>query len=229
MNDDFDMNEIADVPDPLSEVGPWPLPPRRAGTLAASPTRSRVVAVRATALAGAIVYELAWIGLMNKRADIGTMPRATLVAEIAIPLAAAALALAAAAARGKRGLGETKGRMTTLALLSPALFGAATLLLSPGDTDGESFWLHTLRCFMWTALYSAGPLLLAAWAFRRSFVAAPAWRSAALGMACGALGAATMSLVCSVGNPAHVLLGHGGMMLVAAAGGALVGRRFGEA
>jgi hypothetical protein len=229
MNDDFDIEHMADVPDPLSGMGPWPLPPRRAVALAPSPTRSRVAAVRATALGGALLYELAWIALMNKRADLHTMPRTTLLAEIAIPFTAALLALAAAAAKGKRGLGETKGRMTTLALLSPALFGVATLLLSPGDVDGDSFWLHTLRCFMWTALYSAGPLVLAAWAFRRSFVASPAWHSAALGMACGALGAATMSVVCSVGNPAHVLLGHGGMMLVAAIGGAMLGRRFGEA
>ncbi len=38
-----------------------------------------------------------------------------------------------------------------------------------------------------------------------------------------------MSLVCSVGSPAHVLVGHGSVMLVAAVAGALLGRRFGEA
>jgi hypothetical protein len=119
--------------------------------------------------------------------------------------------------------------MTTLALLSPAFFVVATLLASPRDVDPAPFVEHGFQCFAWTALFSAGPLVLAAWAFRRSFVAAPAWRSAALGMACGAFGAATMSLVCSVGSAAHVLVGHGGMMLVAAVCGALLGRRLGGA
>jgi hypothetical protein len=32
-----------------------------------------------------------------------------------------------------------------------------------------------------------------------------------------------------VGTPAHVLVGHGGMMLVAGIGGALLGKRFGRA
>ena len=73
-----------------------------------------------------------------------------------------------------------------------------------------------------------GPLVVAGWAFRRSFVAAPAWRTAALAMACAASGAATMSVVCSVGSPAHVLVGHGALMFVAALVGAGLGRRFGQ-
>ena len=167
---------------------------------------------------------------MTKREDLhDDAARASSLMELAIPLAAALLALAAAAAPGAHGLGQPKGRMMTLALLSPLLFVAATLLASPGDVDAEPFVMHAFRCFAWTAVYSVGPMVLAAWAFRRSFVAAPVWRSAALGMACGAIGAATMSLVCSVGNPAHVLVGHGGMMLVGAVGGALLGNRFGRA
>jgi hypothetical protein len=227
MKDPFDIHRISDVPDPLSGTDDWPLPARRNVALADSPTRSRRATARATALGAALVYELAWLVVMTKREDLHTTPRAVLVTELAIPVTAALLALAAATP-GTHGLGLPKGRMTILGLLAPALFVAATLAMSPGDVDAEPFAMHSLRCFAWTAVYSFGPMVFAAWAFRRSFVGAPVWRSAALGLACGAVGAATMSLVCAVGSPAHVLVGHGGMMLVGAAAGAWLGSRFGR-
>ena len=229
MKDPFDIDRIDDVPDPLDGIEEWPLPERRRAAVADSPTRSRKATARAMALGAALLYELAWIGLMTKRRDLQTTSRAVLLTELAIPIAAAVLALSAAAPSGAHGLGQPKGRMVILALLSPMLFVSATLAGSPGDVDAEPFLAHGLRCFAWTAVYSLGPLVLAAWAFRRSFVAAPVWRSAALGMACGAIGAATMSLVCSVGSPAHVLVGHGGMMFVGAVVGGLLGNRFGAA
>jgi hypothetical protein len=227
MKDPFDIDRIADIPDPLSGVDDWPLPSRRDVALAASPTRARMATARATALGAALLYELAWIVVMSKRDDLHTTPRAVLLTELAIPVMAALLALLAATP-GAQGLGQPKGRMTVLALLAPALFVAATVVMSPGGADAEPFFMHSLRCFAWTAVYSIGPMVFAAWAFRRSFVGAPVWRSAALGMACGAVGAATMSLVCAVGSPAHVLVGHGGMMLVGAAAGAWLGNRFGR-
>jgi hypothetical protein len=229
MKDPIDIDRITDVPDPLAGISDWPLPPRRSGALEVSPTRSRMATMRATALGGALLYELACIVIMSKREDLHTMSRAVLLTELAIPVVAGLFALTAAAAPGALGMGQPKARLTTLALLAPVVFIVATLVASPRDVDSEPFVSHALRCFAWTALYSAGPIVLAAWAFRRSFVAAPAWRSAALGLACGAMGAATMSLVCSVGTPAHVLVGHGGMMLVAGIGGALLGKRFGRA
>jgi hypothetical protein len=229
MNDDFDLDRIADVPDPLEGVGPWPLPARPSAALAPSPARPKVAATRAVALAAALLYELAWIAIMNGRADLHTMPLSTLIAEVAIPAVAAMVALAAAGTSGKTGLGVPKGRFVAFALLSPAIFVLGTILLSRADVDRDAFWPHALRCFVWTSLYAAGPLVLAAWAFRRSFAAMPAWRTATLGMAGGAAGAATMSFVCSVGTPAHVIVGHGGIILVAAIAGAVFGRRLGQA
>jgi hypothetical protein len=232
VNDDFDLDRLRDVPDPMADVGDWPLPPRPAGALQSSPTRAGMAAMRATALVAALLYELAWIGIMNGRADLHTMPLSTLLLELAIPLATAMVALAAAAGSGKESLGEPKGRLVTLALLSPVLFVVGTFLagnfVASADMDADSFWPHALRCFLWTSLYALGPVALAAWAFRRSFATTPAWRTAALGMACGAAGAATMSFVCSVGTPAHVIVGHGGIIFVAALGGAALGRRFGQ-
>jgi hypothetical protein len=229
MKDPLDIHRIADVPDPLSGIEDWPLPARRSAAFSDSPTRSSTVTARAAALGAALLYELTWIVIMTKRDDLHRTPRAILLTELAIPIAAALFALYAAATSGAHGLGQPKGRIVTLALLSPMLFIAATLVVSPGDVDAEPFVMHSLRCLAWTAVYSLGPMALAAWVFRRSFIAAPVWRSAALGMACGAIGAATMSLVCSVSSPAHVLVGHGGMMLVGAVGGGLLGNRFGRA
>jgi hypothetical protein len=229
MKDPFDIHSMGDVPDPLAAIDEWPMPPRRAGALAESPTRGHVSAARAFALGAALLYEVAWVFIMTKRHDLPTMSRAVLAIELVIPLVAALFALAAATAPDARGLGAPKGRTMVLALLAPAIFIGATLLVSPADVDTEPFVAHAFRCFVWTAVYSAGPMVLAMWAFRRAFVAAAGWRSAALGMACGAIGALTMSLVCSVGSPAHVLVGHGGMMLVGAVVGALLGRRVGRA
>jgi hypothetical protein len=65
---------------------------------------------------------------------------------------------------------------------------------------------------------------MAAFAFRRAFVAASTLRSAVLGVACGALAASTMSIVCPHEGALHVLLGHGTMMVVGGILGALVGR-----
>jgi hypothetical protein len=229
MKDFFDIHRISDVPDPLAGISEWPAPPRRRVTLEPSPTRSRLVAVRATALAAALLSELAWAFIISKREDLHTMPRTVLVTELAIPIAVALLALAAAAGPGARGMGQPKGRMTALVFLAPALFVAATLVTAPADVDPSPFLRHSLECFAWTGLISAVPIGLAAWVFRRSFVTAPAWRGAALGMACGATGATTMGVVCSVGSAGHVLLGHGTMMLVAALGGAWLASRFGRA
>jgi hypothetical protein len=231
----FDLDRIHDVPDPLSdlgdELGARPLPPLRAAVMA-SPTRSNVANLRAFALGAALVYEFMWLVIMHKRADLHTLGAVKLLLEASIPIGAAVLAFTAAAAPGERGLGEPKARLATLVILAPALFVAATVALSSvtpvGEMDTGSFWVHCLRCFAWTSLYSAGPMVFAGWAFRRSFVVAPAWRTAALAIGCAAMGAATMTFVCSVGTPAHVLIGHGGAMFVGAIAGAFAGRRFGQ-
>jgi hypothetical protein len=226
---DFDLRRIADIPDPFEHVADLPVPPRPDSAPALPRSRFHVTGTRAIALVGALVYEGIWLEIFSKRGDLAAIPRATLLAEVAIPLVAGALALKAAAAPGERGLGEAKGRLAAWVLISPALFVLATLFAGPADVDGELFWPHALRCFLITALLGLGPLVLAAWAYRRAFVAAPAWRAAALGIACAATGAASMSLLCSVGSPAHVLVAHGGMILVAGVTGALVGRRLCEA
>ncbi|MDP8999137.1 MAG: NrsF family protein [Myxococcota bacterium] len=229
MKEDFDLDRIADIPDPMPGLATLTASPRRAMPFLDPPTRSHVVVVRYVALVVALLYQGMWLVVFNKRGDLDAVPRTTLFMEIAIPTVAAMLALTAAISPGERGMGAPKGRLTVLVWMAPIVFLVATLFGGPADVDGESFWPHALRCFMLVALFSAAPLALACWAFRRAFVGAPAWRVAALAMACAATGATTMSFLCSQGSPVHVLVGHGGMLLVAGLGGAALGRRLGEA
>jgi hypothetical protein len=229
MGRELDAIALDAVPDPLPGLADLPLLPRRASPPARPATRSAVARSRMLALAGALLYELAWLGVLNKRGDLHSVGGRTLFVETAIPVVAAVAGLAAGAASGSRGMGVPKARIAAWALAVPAFFAVATVVGGPHDIDAESFWSHGLRCFVLTALFSVGPLALAAHAFRRAFVAVPAWRAAALGAGCAALAATTTSLVCSTGNAAHVLVGHGTMILVAVGLAALLGRRIAQA
>jgi hypothetical protein len=225
----LDAAAMADVPDPLQSLGELPALPRRPPLAKRPPTRAGAAAMQRWALGGAVLYEIAWLLLLNKRGDLHTTPGHTLLLEVTVPLAAAMIGLVAATARGGLGLGAAKPRLAFAALLVPALFVAATLAFAPRDMDPEAFAPHALRCFGLTAAFTAGPLALAAHAFHGTFAAAPGWRSAALAMACAALAAVTTTLACSVGSAAHVIVGHGSMMLVAGSIGAAVGRRLAQA
>jgi hypothetical protein len=229
MNEDFDLDRLADIPDPLAELSLTPLPPRPGHPDVRPPTRDHVARTRALALFGAIACQAIWLTVFNKRGDLTTVRPTTLLAEVGIPLAAGLVALGAAVAPGERGLGESKEYLAPAALFAPALFAVAAWWERATDVDPESFAWHAARCFIVTSLFALVPAVLAAWSFRRSFASASGWRSAALGMACAGLAAATMGLVCSTGTVLHVLAGHVSVMIVAGVAGALLGRRFGKA
>jgi hypothetical protein len=223
MNDDFDLNRLADIGDPFAEDASAkvrPMDPSR--TPEWSPTRSRMRALRAVALAAALLYDAAWLVLRERRPDLASMSTAGLVLGIAIPLTAAVLALGAAMRSGPRGLGLPAARMAASAIAVPVFFAAATLVAAPPDAGDPLFWRHAAGCMAVTAILTLGPLALALWAFRRAFAAAAAWRTAAVGLAAGALAAATMSLACPISAASHVILGHGLVMIVAALAGALL-------
>ncbi len=141
-----------------------------------------------------------------------------------MPLAAAGLGLVAAAGVGELGVGQRASRLAVLVGLVPVMFAGGVALVSPVADDDPLFWPRALRCVMVTVALTLPALALAAIAFRRAFVAAAGWRTSALGAACGALSAATMSLVCPDVSALHVLLGHGLMILAGAALGAALAR-----
>lgn len=225
MRDDLNLDRLADIPDPFERhaMATLPPPPR----LTASPTRSRVRALRAIAAAGALAYQLAWLALVGTRLDFASMPPSAVALALVVPLGASAVALLAIVGGGTSGLGEWANRPAALVIAPPVIFAGLTVVVANVAASGSQPFAdsHVLRCLVQTAVLTVGPLALGAWALRRAFAAASEWRAAALGVACGALAAATMSLACARTGALHVVLGHGTAMIAGGLIGALLGRR----
>jgi hypothetical protein len=222
--EDLDLGRLADIPDPFaegSEKAPRSLAKRPA---APSASRAHVRGIRVMAIAIAVLSEAAWLVLVEHRNDLGALSPSGVLLGVGVPFAAAAVALAAAARRGPLGLGEPASRLAALLGLSVTVFVVGSLFATPQEYDAGPFWPHTLRCMAVTAALAAAPLALGVWSFRHAFVTATTWRSTGLGVAAGALAAATMSLACSTDSVLHVIVGHGAMMLVGGAVGAALGR-----
>jgi hypothetical protein len=225
MNDDFDLNRLGDIADPFAQDATAPVRPADRSRFplgAPSPTRARVWRARAIALAAAVAYEVAVLVLHRHRPDLGSASAWSLVLGITIPLCASALALSAAIRRGPRGLGLPAAYVAAVAVAAPLFFVAATVLAAPPDGGDPLFWRHAAGCMAVTAILALGPMALGLWAFRHAFAASAGWRTAALGVAAGALSASTMSLACPITAAGHVLLGHGVVMLVTALVGGLL-------
>jgi len=225
MSDKLDLRRLDDIPDPFSGAAGAPIRALDARSMARSPPRSRVEVARAVTLAAALLFEASWLVVVERRPDLDSLPPGRLAARLLVPLGAGAIALWAAAHRGPRGLGERVERVAIAVIAAPSLFAVFTLLTSPADADDGALWARTARCAMIAAVLASAPLALGAWALRSSFVAASGWRATALGAACGALAAATMSVACADEGALHVLIGHGAMILVGGLAGAALGRR----
>jgi hypothetical protein len=225
MIDERDLDRLAEIPDPFADAARAPERPVHSEPMNRSPTRPRVGARRVVAVAGAALCDAAWVVFVERRPDLASVPYSRLAVGLAVPLAAAVLALTAVSRRGKLGLGEPKARALSLAIASPALFAVVTAFAAPPSAPDPLFWRHLAGCMMVTAVLVAGPLALGLWAFRRAFATGSVWRAAALGIAGGALAAATMSIACPISSALHIILGHGAILIVAAAVGALLGHR----
>jgi len=210
---DFDI-ELARIPDPFAREAGAALPPSVALARPASPSRSRRRALALAAACGAVFYEAVILAFFKTRPDLGTTSTALVALELAVPLGVAALALAGAAKSGRLGLGEPAAKLAAWVTGAPLLFALVTLAAFPHEVADGAFWSRTQTCFLVTALLGLGPLALAAFALRNTFAAAAGWRTAAIGIASGALAASTIALVCPDGGALHVLVGHGAMMLV---------------
>ena len=223
MNDEFDLKQLAEIGDPFADDASAPIRPMdRRAPVGHSPTRPRMRALRWVALAAALSFDAAWLVFHERRPDLASAAPAGLALGIAIPLGVAVIALAAAVRSGPRGLGVPAGRIAALALGAPVLFAVATLVAAPADGGHPLFWRHAVGCMTVTAFLALGPMALGLWAFRHAFAAAAGWRTAAIGLAAGALSAATMSLACPITAAAHVIVGHGLVMVVGALAGALL-------
>jgi hypothetical protein len=222
-----DLRRLADIPDPLGAAASEgaALRPLDLGSLPPSPTRARVRTARAAALASALLLNGAWLAFVERRRDLASLPPSAIAVGVAIPLLAAAVALAGVVRSGPRGLGVRIAELVALVCAPPLLFAIGTLATVPAPDDAGPFLGPALRCMGVAALLALAPFVVAVLVMRRSFVSSIAWRTAALGVACGGLAAATMSVACSSRDPMHVLVAHGAMMLVVGVAGAFAGSR----
>jgi hypothetical protein len=223
MRDDFDIERLAEIPDPFA--GDAGAPVRGTGTSrkVVSATRSRLKTQRIVATAGAIAYELGWLALAGLRPDLHSASASAMASGLCIPLVAVGLAWTVVTRRGMRVLANVWPAVWVAA--PPLLFGLLTLAANPRAPQGSPFWGGALNCMTKTMILTVGPLVLGAWAYRRAFVTASRWRTAALGVACGGLSTATICLACPDQTALHVLLGHGTAMMVGGLAGTLVGSR----
>jgi hypothetical protein len=228
VTDDLDLEGLGRIPDPFAEAVGAAVPAPASPPATTSPTRADVGKRRLVAAAAAVLFEVVWVAFVERRHDLGALPAWSIALGIAVPLGAAALALGAANGKGRLGLGAPALWLASLCTAAPLVFGALTLAISPADEDGR-FWELAVRCVGVSAVLTTPPLVLVVVAFRGAFVTASTWRTAALGVACGGLAAATMSLVCTHTGGLHVVLGHGLMMLVGGGVGALLARRITQA
>jgi len=221
MRDEFDIERLAEIPDPFAGDPGIPVLRRDGSRAVVSATRSRVKTLRAVAAVAAIAYEVGWLAIAGLRPDLHSAPATAIAAGLLVPLAAAALAWAAVTSRGTAVFSNLWPAVWVAA--PPLVFGLLTLLLFPMPAEGSPFWGGTLSCMTKTMVLTVGPLVLGAWAYRWAFATASQWRTAALGVACGGLSAATICLACPNQTALHVLVGHGTAMIVGAIVGGLLG------
>ncbi|HEY8088248.1 MAG TPA: NrsF family protein [Polyangiaceae bacterium] len=218
----FDLDRLRDIPDPFGPApaaGPMPKAPS-----APSATRDMVHRRRLAALATVVVYEAGWLALVEHRSDLGSLRGAAIATGLLVPLVAALVALVPVVARGRRGLGVSAVAMGVLCGLAPVVFAAVTWVTNPADVE-PGFWNLAIRCMGVTAVLTAIPLALGIAVFRHAFATASVLRSTALGVACGAVAAATMSIGCLHDGAMHVIVGHGVTMILGGLVGAWLGAR----
>lgn len=222
-----EMKALGSVPDPFASHDVDALPPPPALPSGAG-TRSEHARRLGFSIVLAIGWQAFWTLAIEHRSDLGAPSMGAIALGLLVPLVAMGLAAWAGLARGERGLGLPVTLLASLIVASALFFAAATLGVDPADhaPSAGAFVDRAARCALVTSLLCVPSLALVVRAFRAAFVTMATWRTAALGVACGALSAATMSLVCPHGEALHVLVGHGIMMLVGGIVGALLGARW---
>ena len=221
MRGDFDVERLAEIPDPFADQAGAP-EPGAVSRRVVSATRSGVKTMRIVAAAGAIVYEAAWLSLAGLRPGLSYGSASAVAVAFVIPLLAVAVAWSAGT---RRGPGQVATAWPAWVAVPPLFFGLLTLAVSPRALEGGPFWAGALHCMGQTMILTVGPLALGAWAYRHAFATASRWRTAALGVACGGLSTATICLSCPDPTALHVIVGHGTAMVVGGIAGGLLGYR----
>jgi hypothetical protein len=210
------FGEIPDPAAPASHPAQVRLP-----SLPGAPTRQVVQGRRAAALVGGLSWLGVHLAVYGIRTDLGGLPFTYVAAQMVLPVLLATGSLVVGLSSGKLGLGLKIGLVSSLAILGPASFCVIALGAPVPRVPEPGTLLDTVLCFDITVAWVAVPLLCAAITLRGAFAAGARWRSALVGAGIGLFAGATMNLHCPNVAPAHMLLGHGLAVVVAAVLGAL--------
>jgi hypothetical protein len=226
-----DLSFLKDIPDPLAGAEPAPVRPLPQRTAQPSPARGQTRRRRTIALGLSLGWLCAHLAVYGVRQDFSQLPAEYVGLQIVLPALLGAASMALSLAPGKLGLGLGVSLVAGAAVLGPLSFWllAAGLRAPYAAASDGGFWLGALVCLDITLAWAAAPLLLAALVLRRAFPAVAGWRSALVGAALGLLSGAAINLHCANVDAAHMLVGHGVPIAVAALVGGLVVSRWARA
>lgn len=211
---------LDEIPDPAGSASPrleFRLP-----SLPRTTTRQLVRSRRLAALLGGLAWLGTHLAVYGVRTDLTGLPFIYVAAQILLPILLATGSLFVAFGPGRLGLGLRSGLISSLAVLGPVSFCAVAFGAPAPRPPEPATLLDTLLCFDITIAWVAVPLLCAAVTLLGAFAAGARWRSALVGAGIGLFAGATMNLHCPNLAPAHMLLGHGLPVIVAALLGGLV-------
>jgi hypothetical protein len=210
---------FADVPDPAA-ARERPAPRPMVAPAEPSPTRSeRRRRVILCALGAAF-----WVSALTVTSGLRSDIRAVHVAGKGLAWTFLALgALGIALLPDRRGLPPSV-RVVRAVVVAVPVFYAIIAFASSRDALKPALGASSiLPCLGLSIALAFVPLLLAAAVFSRTFLSAAPWRAAALGAAVGLSGSIGVHAHCPIEAASHVLLAHGGPILL----GTLAGAGFG--
>jgi hypothetical protein len=174
----------------------------------------------------AIVFVVAMTALatMRPRADLATLPLASMVLVTVIVATLAFFGLGVATSI-RRFTGAPARALLAIAIGAPLVYALATAA-RPVHGIAEVPVPPTWMCLAMAAMVAMAGLAALVAAFRYAVPVAPRARGAALGAAAGAWAGLAMHLRCPSGDPVHILVGHAVPIALVAMLGAVVAPRF---
>lgn len=210
---------------PTSGLPPMPSLPAR------SRTRSEVRRLRWLAGAVGVVWLAALLAQTGLRPDHRELSVLYAYGLPALMYVSGMLLLLLTVSRGRSGAGP-RPRWVRLSLLGlPLLFVLSTLWIEVGahsviPATAKAAWASHAACGAMTLVLGAVPFGVALLALRYAFPVHAGIRGALVGLCCGLAAAATIHMHCPVTVTTHILLSHGGPLIVLTVLGALLSQRF---
>jgi hypothetical protein len=212
-----------DIPDPAAHLAAVPAPEvcppdEPSLTRLARERRGRI----ALATASLWVVLVAWtIGLR------GDLERVEVVVPLALWTLLAGFSLLFCLRSRARGLPAGVRAVQAIVVAIPLGFMLSVALATSPDEPSPAG--STAVCVALASGIALAPLALAALVLWRSFLSAPAWRGAAIGVVCGLSGTVGIHAHCPSSALFHVALGHGLPIALGALLGAVAGALRGRA